>query len=124
MKKMLVVMLMLVMAPVGALAANKTREIMKVEVVQTNSEDIKYRNAGLIGAFQGVQTKNLVFSINAIVNGEHTKLECKEGHRGCTSMTPGTYDGEFDGKKSLWISFEQPLTHKLIRERWEPAGGW
>jgi hypothetical protein len=106
MKETFVFVLMLAVAPIGGLAGSKTKEIMKVEVVQTNTEDIKYRNAGLIGALQGVQTKNLVFSVNAIVNGEHTKLECKEGHRGCTSMTPGTYDGEFDGKKSLWISFQ------------------
>jgi hypothetical protein len=39
-------------------------------------------------------------------------------------MTPGTYEGEFDGKKSIWITSDKPLTHKNIREHWELAGGW
>ena len=38
------------------------------EVVTTATQDIKYIAPGLVGAFQGVKTKNLVYSMNTIVN--------------------------------------------------------
>jgi hypothetical protein len=122
MKRILVV-LMLALISSAAFAAKKEKQAIKVEVVATTTQDIKYISPGLVGAFQGVKTKNLVYSMNTIINNEHTKLECKEGHKGCTSMTPGVYDAEFDGK-SLWIMFELPVTHKPVREHWELSGGW
>jgi len=123
MRKLFVALFIVVVVSNAAFAVKKQKQIIKVEVVATNTQDIKYINPGIIGAFQGVKTKNLVYSMNTIIEGEHTKLMCKEGHKGCTSMTPGVYDAEFDGK-SLWITFELPLTHKSIREHWELSGGW
>jgi hypothetical protein len=74
MKTMLVFAMILM--PVIAFAG-KPKQTVKVEVVHTNTVDIKHNP----GFFRGVQTKNLVFSMNTVVNGEHVKLECKEGNR-------------------------------------------
>lgn len=99
------------------------KEPLKVEVVSTDSREYKFQGGGLIGAAMGSRTKNVVFAMDTIVNGEHVKLDCQENHGGCTAMTPGIYDGEFDGK-SIWITYSKPLTHAIVREHWKVSGGW
>jgi hypothetical protein len=101
----------------------KAKEPLKIEVVSTDSREYKYQGGGLIGIAVGSRTKNEVFAMNTIVNGEHVKLNCQENHGGCTAMTPGVYDAEFD-RKSVWITSVKPLTHKTVREHWKLSGGW
>lgn len=96
----------------------------KVQIVAP-SEDraVKYQNAGLIGAFQGARTTDVVFMVNAIVNGDHARLKCYENHKGCTALGPGEYEAEID-KDNVWIIMSAPVTHKLIRDHWKVAGSW
>lgn len=114
----------ILMSAVAALSAfTKSKEQIQVTVVATDSREYKYRGDGLIGLAVGSRTRNEVFAMNTIINGEHVKLECQENHSGCTAMTPGTYEADFDGK-SVWVNSEKPLTHKRVREHWRLAGGW
>jgi hypothetical protein len=92
-------------------------------VVATDSREYKHQGDGLIGLAVGSRTRNVVFAMNTIINGEHVKLECQENHSGCTAMTPGTYEADFDGK-AVWVNSEKPLKHKKVREHWKLAGGW
>jgi hypothetical protein len=101
------------------------KESVKIEVVQDDTRDFQGRNYSPIGlAVGGHHTESVMFGLNAIVNGEHVKLVCDEHHHNCTSLTPKIYDGEFDGKKSLWIEFPEPLSGKSKREHYKIAGGW
>ena len=103
-------------------AATKTP--MKIKIVeQTEDRSFKYRNGGLVGAFQGTRTTDLVFMVNAIVNGDHARLKCYENHRGCTALGPGDYDAEIE-KDNIWIITTTPVTHKVIRDHWKVSGSW
>jgi hypothetical protein len=103
-------------------AASKTP--MKIKIVeQTEDRAFKYRNGGLVGAFQGTRTTDLVFMVNAIVNGDHARLKCYENHRGCTALGPGDYDAEVE-KDNVWIITTTPVTHKIIRDHWKVSGSW
>src|SRR6185437_616874 len=76
---------------------------IKVTIVAP-SEDRAFRvhGTGLIGAVQGWKTRNVVFMVNAIIDGEHARLKCAEGRHGCTAIGPGEYDAEVE-KDNVWI---------------------
>ena len=119
-------LLCLALLPAPAFAERKSPKIVQVEVVAP-SEDraVKYVSPGLFGAFQGVKTANVVFTVNVIIDGDHARLTCYEQHRGCTAIGPGKYDGEVaKDSRSLWISFPQPVSHAIIRNHWKIAGTW
>jgi hypothetical protein len=100
------------------------KEPVKIEIVEkTEDRAFKYRNPGLIGAFEGTKTENLVFMVNAIINGDHARLKCYENHRGCTALGPGTYDAEVE-KDNVWIITTVPVTHRVIRDHWKVTGSW
>lgn len=102
-------------------AVAREKENLKIEVVSDNTREYK---EGASFSLVGSRTRDVVFGVNAIVNGEHAKLTCMENHHGCTAVGPGTYDAEFDGKNTLWIISSQPLTHKVIRDHYKLAGSW
>jgi hypothetical protein len=99
---------------------------LKVEIV-TASEDtsVKTQGGGLIGAIQGAKTHEVVFMVNALINGDHARLKCYENHRGCTALGPGMYDAEMDEKNGdVWITIVLPVSHKIVRDHWRVAGTW
>jgi hypothetical protein len=103
----------------------REKEAVKIEVVQDDTRDFQSKNMSPIGLAVGARhSESVMFGLNAIVNGEHVKLVCDEHHHGCASLTPKMYDGEFDGKKSLWIAFAEPLSGKSMREHYRISGGW
>jgi hypothetical protein len=105
-----------------SLAAKK--EPIKIQIVeQTEDRAFKYRNGGLVGAFEGTKTTDLVFMVNAIVNGDHARLKCYENHRGCTALGPGSYDAEIE-KDNVWIITTVPVSHKVIQDHWKVSGSW
>lgn len=99
-------------------AAAKEKEKLKVEVVEDNTREWK------VGGLKSGRYADVVFGLNAIINGEHAKLVCMEHHHGCTAVSPGTYEAEYDGKNTLWITSTQPLNHKTIRDHYKLAGSW
>jgi hypothetical protein len=112
-KRLIPLLLLAIAIPASA----KEKEQIKVEVVSTDTREFKS------GEWKGGRRFNVVFAMNTIIKGEHVKLECYENRKGCTALTPGVYDAEFDGK-SVWTTSELPLTHKQVREHWKVAGGW
>src|SRR5437868_5496621 len=117
-----VVLLAFVLVSLCAMAVRKSA--VKVEVLQA-SEDRPYEfhGSGLIGAAMGSRTRDVVFMLNAIVEGEHARLKCYENHKGCSPVGPGTYEGELKGD-DLWISVTVPVTHKTVRDHWKVVGSW
>jgi hypothetical protein len=116
----------IVLALSTATIANNKRQV-SVEVVDTSnvtqSQDVR-QNHGLAGALMGRQTLTDAASMNAVIDGEHAKLDCFEHRKGCTTMGPGTYDGEMDTHGSIWITYEMPLTHKRVRNHYVVRGSW
>jgi hypothetical protein len=102
-------------------AVAREKENLKIEVVSDNTREYE---AGAHFSLAGTKTRDVVFGVNAIINGEHAKLTCMENHHGCTAVGPGTYDAAFDGKNTLWIISSQALTHKVIRDHYKLAGSW
>ena len=97
---------------------------IKVEVPK-GTEDRAYtgQGGGLIGVAVGERTRDVVFMLNVIVDGEHARLKCYESHKGCSPLGPGIYDAEQD-KDSLWVSQTLPMTHKIVRDHWKVVGSW
>lgn len=121
----LVAFALLSVAPV--LAATKRTEPIKVEIMApTESLNTTYRSGGLIGAIQGNVRHEIVFQVNALVNGEHARLQCDEHHKGCTAMGPGIYDAELKqgANTDIWITVVLPVSHKTIRDHWVVSGTW
>lgn len=112
----------LVLYPIANAA--KKLDIIKIQIAApTEDRAFKYRNPGLVGAFEGTKTSDVVFMVNAVINGDHARLKCYENHRGCTALGPGEYNAEVD-KDNVWILTEMPVTHKVIRDHWKVAGSW
>jgi len=91
------------------------------------SEDrsVKVEGSGLIGAIAGTRTTDVVFMVNAIIDGDHARLKCYENHRGCTALGPGDYDAEIDEKHGdVWIQIVVPVSHKIVRDHWRVSGTW
>ena len=105
-------------------AVQKPKEMVKITIAAP-SEDraVRYQNGGLIGAIQGAKTADVVFMVNAIIDGDHARLKCNEGHRGCTALGPGEYDAEIK-KDDVWVIMTMPVTHKVIRDHWKVSGSW
>lgn len=122
MKKALL-MFAMVLLPLVAFAVKKQ---IKIEIVSpSEDQSVKTQGRGLIGAIQGTRTTEVVFMVNSIINGDHARLKCYENHRGCTAIGPGMYDAEIDEKNGdVWISFEIPVSHKIVRDHWRVAGTW
>ena len=111
----------------------RDKEKVTVEVVDTQNSTLhgELQGNGSAGSAIGLaiagrkHTKTDASTMDAIVNGEHAKLDCFEHHKGCSTIAPGTYDGELDGKSgSIWVSYNMPLTHKLVRNHYRVAGSW
>jgi hypothetical protein len=108
----------------SSLAMAATKQSMKIQIVaQTEDRAVKYRNGGVVGAFEGTKTADVVFMVNAIVNGDHARLKCFENHHGCTALGPGDYDAEIE-KDNVWVITTMPVTHKVIRDHWKVSGSW
>jgi hypothetical protein len=69
--------------------------------------------------------RTLVISanLNVIIDSEHARLKCYEGHKGRSPLGPRTYSAEQE-KDSLWISQEIPVTHKIVKDHWKVVGSW
>jgi hypothetical protein len=116
--------LVIAVMSLSSLALASTKQSMKIQVVApTEDRAVKYRKAGLVGAFEGTKTSDVVFMVNAIINGDHARLKCFENHRGCTALGPGDYDAEIE-KDNVWIVTTVPVTHKVIRDHWKVSGSW
>ena len=121
-KRQLVVLAVVILSAVAVFAKGKT--IVKVEVPNgTEDRAYKYRQSGLPGLINGTKTEDAVFMVNVIVESEHARLKCYEGHKGCSPLGPGTYSAEQE-KDSLWISQEIPITHKIVKDHWKVVGSW
>ena len=74
---------------------------------------------------RAARTTEVVFMVNALINGDHARLKCYENHRGCTALGPGMYTAEMDEKNGdIWIVIVIPVSHKTIRDHWRVAGTW
>jgi hypothetical protein len=135
-KYVLLVMVLALVAPVGA---KKNLITTKIEVVsQAEEQSFKYHGSGIIGAAQGERTASKVFMLNALINGDKARLKCFENHQGCTAIGPGIYDAEIDmngkaeyggnGHKGngadVWILVRMPITHQIVRDHWKVSGTW
>jgi hypothetical protein len=103
-----------------------------VEVVDaqnlTQSQDSRGDTSGgvagtVVNGLTGRRTHTDNSMIYVIINGKHALLDCYERRKGCTTVGPGKYSGERDGN-SIWISYEMPVTHELVRNHYKVAGGW
>ena len=120
--KAIVYSLSLVLFSLPASAAKK--EVTKVQIpTQTEDRAFQSRGAGLAGAIAGSKTEDVVFMVNAVVNGDHARLRCFENHNGCTALGPGEYDDVLE-KDSVWIISTMPVTHKEVRDHWKITGSW
>ena len=117
-KNTLCVLIAMMTLPSFSMAEKKPTTKIQI-VAQTEDRAVAY-NAG---AFRGTKTADVVFMVNAIVNGDHARLKCYENHRGCTALGPGNYDAEID-KENVWVITTMPVTHKVIRDHWKVSGSW
>lgn len=121
-----ITMLIMVSLFLVSSAAFAVKKQLKVEIVAPSEDrSVKTQGPGLIGAIAGAKTTDVVFMVNALINGDHARLKCYENHRGCTALGPGMYDAELDDKNGdVWISIEIPVSHKIVRDHWRVAGTW
>lgn len=107
-------------------AAQARREQIKVEIVAPSEDrSVKTQAGGLISAIAGARTTDVVFMVNAQINGDRAWLKCYENHRGCTVLGPGMYDAEMDEKHGdIWITIVVPVSHRIVRDHWRVAGTW
>jgi hypothetical protein len=106
--------------------ANNKKEPIRIEVVDTTTLT-QYKDSrnqgGLANRLAGRQTLTDTTVMNAIINGEHVKLDCYEHRKGCATVGPGVYDGMID-RDSIWLTFELPLTHKRVSNHYVVRGSW
>jgi hypothetical protein len=108
------------------------RGALIVEVVDnqnlTQSQDTRGNTSGgavgtVVNGLTGRRTHTDNSLIYVIVNGEHAVLDCYERRKGCTTIGPGRYHGDQDGK-SIWVVYKMPLTHEIVRNHYKIAGSW
>ena len=115
---------------VSTIGSRNSKAMIKVEIVQqTESLDTIVRGAGLVGAIAGNRRHEVVFQVNALIDGEHARLECYEHQKGCTAIGPGMYDAELkNGNKrvhaDIWILVVIPVKHAIHRDHWVVSGTW
>ena len=119
---------LLFLALVVSAFAKKNKEQVTIEVVSTVNSTVKGELAGN-GIGVAIHGKKIVHTdaatMKVIINGEHAYMDCYEHHKGCTPIAPGMYNGELEGKKGgVWIEYNMPLTHKLMRQHYIVAGSW
>ncbi len=102
----------------------KKHRFVKIEIV-AESEDRAYmhQGGGVVGAAIGARTHDIVFMVNAIIEGDHARLKCFENHAGCVALGPGTYDAEIS-YDNVWVTIRMPVTHEIIRNHWKVSGIW
>src|ERR1035437_1826973 len=131
MKRFAIALLFLALA-ISAFA-KKNKEQITIEVVATTNETVKGEiqgnGSGLSQLAVTIHGKKIVHTdaatMKVIINGEHAYMDCYEHHKGCTPIAPGMYNGELEGKKGgVWIEYNMPLTHKLMRQHYIVAGSW
>ena len=112
--------------------SKKGKTAVMVEIVDTQNltQSVDARgdsSGGIVGAIvagtTGRRTHTDTSTLHVIVNGEHALLDCYERRKGCSTISPGKYYGELDGE-SLWVNYEMPLTHKIVRNHYKVAGSW
>lgn len=116
----------------GANAKNHNQTVTVEIVAGTNTELGNGGSEGVAGGIAGRRTKVEQQTVNAIINGQHVLLDCKENHHGCFTLGPGKYSGElkvdrgYDGKDTVnvWISYAVPLTNATQRDHYLVAGSW
>lgn len=108
----------------------KTAVLVEVVDIQNLTQSVDARGdtsggivGGIVAGTTGRRTHTDNSTIHVIVNGEHALLDCYERRKGCTTIGPGKYYGEFDGD-TIWINYEMPLTHKTVRNHYKIAGNW
>jgi hypothetical protein len=102
------------------------KTFVMVEVVDTTNltQSSDTRNSGgLIPAVTGRRTHTDTASVRVIINGENVLLDCHEHRKGCGTIGPGKYFGERDGD-GIWVNYQVPVTHKLVRDHYKIAGSW
>ncbi len=122
MKNILWVLIGVLMLSSVAEASKKQTATVHI-ATQTEDRAFKFSGSGLIGAIQGSKTEDLVFMVNAVINGDHARLKCYENHRGCTALGPGDYEAQID-KDNVWIITTMPVSHKEVRDHWKVSGSW
>jgi hypothetical protein len=104
--------------------AINTAVIVEVVEAQNLTQSVDVRGSGrIIPALTGRRTHTDTATISVIVNGEHALLDCYEHATGCATIRPGKYYGELDGG-SVWVNYEVPLTHEVVRNHYVIAGSW
>jgi hypothetical protein len=123
MKRFAIALLFLALA-VSAFA-KKNKEQVTIEVVATTTSTTHGEVEGN-GSIHGRKvTHTDAATMKVIINGEHAYMDCYEHHKGCTPIAPGLYNGELEGKKGgVWVEYNMPLTHKLMRQHYIVAGSW
>ena len=70
------------------------------------------------------------YNLDAIINGEHVVLACKQLSKGfasvspCVEIPPGKYSGTLNRGKFVVLRFSEPLTHKDKTQNYEVQGSW
>lgn len=121
--KRFAITLLFLFATTTLFAKKNLSEVTVTVPTGTENQSYKYQQGGVIGVIRGVQTGVMVFTLNAVIQGDNAKLTCNEGHKGCSPLGPGEYRGELKGN-NLWITFTVPVTHKVKREHWKIVGSW
>jgi hypothetical protein len=98
----------------------KKHRFVKIEIV-AESEDRAFRSDR--GVIVGKRMSDVVFMVNAVIEGDHARLKCFENHVGCVALGPGTYDAEIS-RDNVWITIRMPVTHEVIRNHWKVSGMW
>jgi hypothetical protein len=119
----------------GLAPSKHSNKVVIVEVIATQdlTQSIDARGdmsggivGGIVAATTGRRTHTDSSTLHVIVNGEHALLDCYERRKGCTTIGPGTYYGEYGEKDSdsIWVSYDMPLSHKPVRNHYRIAGSW
>ena len=108
----------------GTAAYARHKTTVRVEVAKVEDRMLQSRSAGLPGLIAGNKTEDIVFAIKVTIEGEKVQLTCAEGHHNCPALSPGeSYEGELS-KSDVWVTSQQPLTHKMQRTHYRINGSW
>ena len=121
--KNFVIALLFLLATTTLFAKKSLQEVTVTVPIGTENQSQQYQQGGWVGIIHGVQTRVNVFTLNAVIQGDHAKMTCNEGHKGCSPLGAGDYKGELKGN-NIWITFAMPVSHKVNREHWKIVGSW
>jgi hypothetical protein len=123
MKRTMAAFLLLLLASVCQAKQNVQVEVVASHAVTHDDQgDLNQILKALSGPAATVSMAD-VFNLDAIINGEHVTLLCRD-KKGCENLQPAKYDGVVFGPTSMDLKFDLPSSHKAVKRHYQISRSW